>query len=78
LVTGKGGGSLESGVHWGAAQPGRNGGGGGASGGGGQRLMAQKGGHDMGGHWGGIDGACRWPEVARRWSTLGIEADGGR
>jgi hypothetical protein len=32
--------------------------------------MVREGGKDTGGHWGGVDGARRWPEVARRWSAI--------
>jgi hypothetical protein len=31
--------------------------------------VAQEGGRDTGGHWGGVDGARRWPEAARWWSA---------
>jgi hypothetical protein len=40
--------------------------------------VAQNGGRDMGGCWGGVDGARQWPKAARRWSVLGTEVDGGR
>jgi hypothetical protein len=35
--------------------------------GGGRRLTAQEDGQDTSGSWGGVDGARRWPVVARRW-----------
>jgi hypothetical protein len=37
--------------------------------GGGRWLVAQEGGRDTGGHWGGVDRAHRWPVAARRWSV---------
>jgi hypothetical protein len=53
-----------------------------AFGGGGGWLTAQEGGQDTGGHWGGVDGARRWPEAARRWlvatkHALAVEEWGG-
>jgi hypothetical protein len=37
--------------------------------GGGRWLVARESGRDTGGHWGGVDGARRWPVAARRWSA---------
>jgi hypothetical protein len=36
---------------------------------GGRRLAAWEDGRETSGRWGGIDGARRWPVVARRWSA---------
>jgi hypothetical protein len=33
---------------------------------------------DTGGHWGGVDGARRWPEAARRCSVMARQGVGGR
>jgi hypothetical protein len=38
--------------------------------GGGRWLMAREDGRDMGSHWGGVDGAHRWPVAARQWSAM--------
>jgi hypothetical protein len=45
-----------------------------ASGGGGRRLAAREGGRGMGGCWGGVDGARRWLEAARKWSAIAKHA----
>jgi hypothetical protein len=39
--------------------------------------MAQEGSRDTGGHLGGVDGACRWPEEAGAGDTFTVETDGG-
>jgi hypothetical protein len=49
-----------------------------ASSGAGRRLMVREGGRDMGGRWGGVDGAHRWPEAARRWSAMARHGVGSR
>jgi hypothetical protein len=48
-----------------------------ASGGGGQRLVTREGRRDTGGHWGGVEGARRWPEEAGAGDTITAETDGG-
>jgi hypothetical protein len=50
----------------------------GTSDGGGRWLAVREGGRDTGGHWGGVDGARRWPEAARRCSVMARQGIGGR